>query len=39
MNQKRYDAPEVEIVSLASVNVLTLSKWDNLEGGDFEGLE
>lgn len=39
MNQKRYESPELEIVSLVSVNVLTLSEWDNLEGGDFDGLQ
>ncbi len=39
MNRKQYENPELEIVSLVSVNVLTMSEWDNTEGGDYDGLE
>ncbi len=38
MNRKSYETPELEIIDLSSVNVLTLSEWDNTEGGDASEL-
>ena len=39
MKLKEYQNPDVEIIRLNSVDVITESNDDNYEGGDYEGLQ